>query len=177
VNIELPRSILGRSDSEMAARLLLVVAVAIIIAAQLFEHVGGFRPCELCLLERKTWYFAAPAALAALFVLHVGRPGLARLLLAVMALVFVLNAGLAFYHAGMEWGWWTGPASCTGAVNLATDPEALLRQVQTEDVVRCDVAQFRLLGISFAGYDCLMSLAAAVVAIVGARGRQWFAAA
>jgi disulfide bond formation protein DsbB len=165
----LPAALFGRSRSEAAARLLLAMALGIAAAAQLFEHVGGFRPCELCLIERLAWYVTAPAALAALAALHFDRRGLARLLLAAMALVLLANAGLAFYHAGLEWGWWTGPASCTGAVNLANDPDALLRQVLTEQVVRCDVAEFRLLGLSFAGYDVLMSLTAAVIAVVGAR--------
>lgn len=167
MQIQLPDQPAGQS-----ALALFALALAVFVAALLFEHIGGFRPCELCLIERKPWYLALPLSLLALVALRFGRNGLGRLLLATMALLFLLNAGLAAYHAGVEWGWWPGPSSCTGAAVLATNPEDLLSWTETNQIVPCDVAQFRLLGLSFAGYNVFMSLAAALVALYGALARR-----
>lgn len=153
-----------------AAALLLAASLGVIIAAMLFEHVGGYRPCELCYLERKPWYFAAPASLLAVLALRLGREAPARLLLGILALLFVLNAGLAGYHAGIEWNWWAGPSSCTGsgAAPLGGGPGGLLASLETIRIVPCDVAQFRLFGLSFAGYNFFMSLGVALIALAGA---------
>ena len=44
----------------------------------------------------------------------------------------------------------------------------LLKQLQTVNVVRCDEAAWRFLGLSLAGYNVLISLALAAVAAWGA---------
>jgi len=51
---------------------------------------------------------------------------------------------------------WAGPAHCTGA---GIDPRA------TFQIIRCDEAQWRLFGISLAGYNAVVSLAVAAAAI------------
>ena len=38
-----------------------------------------------------------------------------------VGLGFVLNAGFGVHHAGVEWGWWAGPAGCSGAGDLTSD--------------------------------------------------------
>ena len=37
--------------------------------------------------------------------------------LGVLALVLLFGAGLAAYHAGIEWKWWPGPQDCSGPLN------------------------------------------------------------
>jgi len=149
---------------------MLLGGVSVIVAALLFEHVGGFRPCELCLIERKPWYFAAPGGFLALFALKQGRSGFTQLLLGVMAVLFILNAGLAFYHSGVEWKWWLGPSSCTGDALSALGGGGVgnfLDSLNDIQIVRCDEAQFRLFGLSFSGYNTLMSAAMALIALSG----------
>ena len=50
-----------------------------------------------------------------------------------------------------------------------TKQGCLLEQLQTVQVVRCDEAAWRLLGISLAGYNVLISLALAAIAAFGLR--------
>ena len=42
----------------------------------------------------------------------------ARILLLLVALAFLINAGLGIYHAGVEWKWWPGPTTCAGGFDL-----------------------------------------------------------
>lgn len=152
-----------------SAALVFALAVAIVLAALGFEHIGGYKPCPLCLIERKSWYFALPAGLLTLLALKINRPGFAKLLLVVIAVMFISNAGLAGYHAGVEWKWWAGPTSCTGGdlTPLGGGTGGLLGALTKTTVVRCDVAQFRMFGLSFSGYNFLMSLLAAAIALLG----------
>ena len=89
--------------------------------------------------------------------------------LAVIALATLGNAGLAAYHAGVEWGFWQGPTACTGPVGNLGSAGNLLERLDTVKVVRCDEVQWKFLGLSLAGYDVLISLLMAAIAAWGAK--------
>ena len=95
-------------------------------------------------------------------------PLAARVLLGVLALGFVVNAGLGIYHSGIEWGWWPGPDACSGMAPLAQSPAEMLESLNRPSVVRCDAAALRILGLSLAGYSALLSAFLALLAAVGA---------
>ncbi len=63
--------------------------------------------------------------------------------LAVIAGLMLWNAGLAGYHAGVEWKWWPGPNTCGGAPDLGGGGN-LLKQLQSINVVRCDEAAWTI---------------------------------
>ena len=140
------------------------LSLATILAALGFEHLGGYAPCQLCLMERYAYYFAVPAALLALILARMGLNGAARVLLVLIALAFMGNAALAIYHAGAEWKWWPGPATCGGGFDLKWGEGGI---VETP-VIRCDEAAWRFLGLSFAGWNAVVSAALAALAAFGA---------
>jgi disulfide bond formation protein DsbB len=72
---------------------------------------------------------------------------------------------MATYHAGVEWGFWPGPTACTGTGTGLSFND--LAAGSLKPVIACDAVQFRLLGISLAGYNALIS-AAIVVMLLGA---------
>jgi disulfide bond formation protein DsbB len=82
------------------------------------------------------------------------------------------SAALGAYHAGVEWRWWPGPTECSGPVSDLTVKGPLLDQLQSIYVVRCDEAAWRFLGLSLAGYNVLMSLAIAAIAVLGLLARK-----
>ncbi|HZP10641.1 disulfide bond formation protein B [Methyloceanibacter sp.] len=151
-----------------AAALVLVVALATILTALGFEHLGGYVPCPLCLEERYAYYFAIPVAALAVLLVRGENPGAARILLAAIALAFLANVGLAVFHAGVEWKWWPGPTECTGAFDLQWGQGGVV----DTPVIRCDEASFRFLGLSFAGWDALVSVFLAGAALWGAAHRR-----
>ena len=138
---------------------LLFSVIAVIAAALGFEHIGGYKPCELCLLQRWAYYFSIPAVFIGLALISAEMPRLAALVFFVVALAFLVNAGVGVYQAGAEWKFWPGPAACSGQQGLATNAGNLLEQLQTTSVVRCDEPQIRIFFLSFAGWNVLISLA------------------
>lgn len=152
----------------VASALVFVVAGVTILAALAFEHFGGYAPCPLCLEERYAYYFAVPAA-ALVYLFARGRStGFSRILLALIALAFLANAALGVYHSGIEWKWWAGPGECSGAFELQWGEGGIV----DTPVIRCDEASWRLLGLSFAGWNAVISAFLAIVAAYGASRRR-----
>lgn len=137
----------------------LLVAVAAILAALAFERIGGYRPCPLCLMQRWAYYAGIPAIFAALVLLASGRRSASALLLFAVSLGFLANAGLGVYHAGAEWGFWPGPDTCAAAAGGVSTGTGSLADVLKgpSPVVRCDRAPWTFLGLSFAGWNVVVS--------------------
>jgi disulfide bond formation protein DsbB len=148
----------------------LLFALAIILAALGFEHIGGYTPCPLCLQQRYAYYAGIPLLFLALVSLAADKKGVSSLLFALVGLAFLANAGLGTYHAGAEWGFWPGPETCAAAPQkLSLSAKDLLAPSTSMGVVRCDQAAWRFLGISFAGYNVLISLLIAYGCAVATR--------
>jgi disulfide bond formation protein DsbB len=151
-----------------ASAVVLVVAAATILAALAFEHLGGYAPCPLCLEERYAYYFAVPAAAAAYVAALYYANGVARILLLLIALAFLANMVAGIYHAGIEWKWWEGPAACSGAFELEWGEGGIV----DTPIIRCDEASWRFLGLSFAGWNAVISGFLAAVAAWGVLHRH-----
>ncbi|MDW3204494.1 MAG: disulfide bond formation protein B [Alphaproteobacteria bacterium] len=134
------------------------VSAAILATANIFEHVFGYVPCQLCLYQRLPWWVALGLGCLAALVIK-ARPTLA-LLIAITALIAVaVGAGIAGYHAGVEYQFWPGPSGCSGTASLSGDlSQALSKVSEGPTGPSCDEAPWSLFGISMAGYNFLLSL-------------------
>src|SRR6202521_2264524 len=160
---------LAREPVRIAAIAVALGGAAAILGAFYFQYGLGLAPCPLCLEQRIAFYFAIPLALIAAFADLRGAPrALVTAALVLIALAMLLNAGLGVYHSGVEWKFWLGPADCSGPVTRLGRASDLMRQLQNVTVVRCDEAAWRFLGLSLAGYNALISLALAGIALWGA---------
>jgi disulfide bond formation protein DsbB len=147
-----------KSESYRTGAAMLLLAAAVIIAALLFEHVGGYRPCEVCLMQRWSYYLGIPALFAALVVLSAEHPKAAAALFLLVALGFLANACIGVWQAGFEWQFWPGPDACTGTFEMSAKGGLdLLKRLGETTVVRCDQPSFRMFGLSFAGWNAVIS--------------------
>jgi disulfide bond formation protein DsbB len=153
----------------LAAGAVAIIGLGAILGALFFQHVIGLPPCPLCLEQRLAYYVSIPLAALVLLGVSVGSSRKVQILALVVITGFMLwNAGLGVYHSGVEWHWWAGPQDCAGQVNSFGPAGGLLQQMQNQRVVRCDEAAWRFLGLSLAGYNALISVALAAVALWGA---------
>ncbi|MEP1441605.1 MAG: disulfide bond formation protein B [Hyphomicrobiales bacterium] len=156
--------------NRVSALFILIFASLVLAGAWAFQLIGGYQPCALCLQQRLPYYTGIAVALA----LVVGAPRLLsskvqRLLFVVLALIFVVSLFFAIRHAGVEWKWWLGPAGC-GAGDLTTSiaPLGSVEADPNQIPVFCDEAALRVLGLSFAGWNAVASLALLIAALKGA---------
>jgi disulfide bond formation protein DsbB len=151
------------------ALLVTLLALAAIAGAWMFEW-AGYLPCELCLKQRWAYYAGVPvAALVSIAVAARAPRGLVVAGFVLVALIFAGSAVFGAYHAGVEWGFWQGPTDCTGTLSKAASVDDFMQQLQTTHVVRCDAVAIRILGLSLAGWNAVVSALIVALSIAGAR--------
>ena len=159
---------LGTSTALRAGIAILAIAAATIAGAFVFQALG-YAPCELCLKERIPYYAGMAVALPTVVLAARGPRRLLPVCFAALFLIFAASAVFGVYHAGVEWGFWPGPSSCTGAIGRATSMQDFLHQLNNAKVVRCDAVAIRILGLSLAGWNAVISALLAGIAAVGFR--------
>lgn len=150
---------------------IMIIAAATLAAAWFFQLGLEIRPCPLCLEQRYAYYLILPLSTLIAFAATKDVPcALLIAGLAIIALAALGNTGLATYHSGVEWGFWKGPAECTGSIVNLGSAINLLERLDSVKVIRCDEAQWRFLGLSLAAYNVLISLTVVVIAVYGIVG-------
>jgi len=135
------------------------VSLALIIGALLFQYVGHYPPCEMCHWQRWPHIVCAVIGLGGGLLSAAGilPARLSPAIAALAVLAIAVSGGLGVFHAGVEWHFWPGPTACTTGFHMEPG--------QTIDwnapVPHCDIAAWRLFGISMAGYNAIISLGAA----------------
>jgi disulfide bond formation protein DsbB len=152
--------------------LLLALGMAVVVGTALgFQYIGGYIPCALCLLQRQPYYYAIPIAILGALTSLFGLPNwIGRALLLAAGILMVVGAGMGVYHAGVEWHFWAGPATCsTSAGSMTQNAGDLLTELNTITGPSCTDAALRVLGLSFAGWNVIASLVLAAFAFIGVR--------
>ncbi|MER0239256.1 disulfide bond formation protein B [Fulvimarina sp. MAC8] len=159
---------------QSAAAIMLLIGTSITVGtALLFQYVGGYIPCALCLEQRIPYYIAIPVALLAMIAAG-GRAKaiLVRGLLIVLGLLMLWSLYLGVFHAGVEWGYWPGPAECSGGGGGNLMGGDLLATIDAVRAPSCDEAAGRFLGLSFAGWNAIASAVLASIALGAAIARS-----
>jgi disulfide bond formation protein DsbB len=155
------------------AAFLAIVMAATVGGALAFQHIGGYIPCKLCYEQRIPYYVGVPLMALAFLSAAFSLPSwLTRLLLLAGALLMVYSLYLGVHHAGIEWGWWAGPTDC-GVVEppASGGSGGILDQIDKVVPPSCDKAALRILGLSLAGWNAVVSLVLALVAFRGAAAK------
>lgn len=143
----------------LARAIALLIPAALLAGAWGSQLIGGLYPCEMCHWQRWPHYAAlVPAALA--FIL---RDRARTVAVALAAALIAASGAIGVFHAGVEHRWWEGVTSCASTVEASGDP---LAAILDAPIVRCDVPQWTLGGVSLAGFNALFSLGGALTIFV-----------
>ena len=152
-------SVIYKQPAYRWGSLTLFVAIAIILGALGVEHIGGYKPCPLCLQQRYAYYAGIPVLFIALILLSAEQRRFAMALLFFVSMVFLANAAFGVYHAGAEWGFWAPPTTCGGTGQALPDSGSkLLSALRNAEVVDCGKPALIILGLSLAGWNAVVSL-------------------
>ncbi|NIJ17600.1 disulfide bond formation protein B [Sphingobium vermicomposti] len=147
----------------LARAIAFAVPLLLLGGAYASQYLGGLHPCEMCWWQRYPHMAAVPLALIAYVVKQ--RPCVSALFVGLAGLAIGVSGGIGLFHAGVEYGWWEGLTACA-TTSIGGGSADILNQIMAAPITRCDVAPWTLLGISLAGYNGLLSGAAAL-AILG----------
>ena len=86
-----------------------------------------------------------------------------RVTLLILFLIFISSTVLAFYHFGIEEGFFNESLACTtGDLSKTLSKEELLQQLK-QNSISCKNVSFRILGLSLAAINTIFSLVLSVI--------------
>ena len=143
----------------------LIVILAIIsltiISALIIQYWLGHDPCKLCLYERIPYFLSMLLLIKIIFIKKYE-----RIILLILFLVFMSSTTLAFYHFGIEQGFFSESLACTtGDLSKTLSKEELLEQLK-QNRINCKDVSFRILGFSLAAINTIFSLVLSVIFIM-----------
>ena len=143
----------------------LIVILAIIsltiISALIIQYWLGHHPCKLCLYERIPYFLSMLLIITIIFIKKYE-----MVILLILFLVFMSSTALAFYHFGIEQGFFSESLACTtGDLSKTLSKEELLEQLK-QNRISCKDVSFRILGFSLAAINTIFSLILSVIFIM-----------
>ena len=140
----------------------LFVILAIIslttISTLIIQHWLGHEPCKLCLYERIPYFLSILLIIKIIFI-----EKYKKITLLILFLVFMCSTVLAFYHFGIEQGFFSESLACTsGDLSKTLSKEELLQQLKLNSI-SCKDVSFRILGLSLAAINTIFSLILSVI--------------
>ncbi len=151
--------------SRVVALFVLAVSVLALATAFVAQYGFGLKPCILCVTQRVP--FAVAGALAGVALLRSMGEKVRRLLMVVAGLAFLINAGIAVYHVGVEQKWWV--SGCAASADKAVDVNDLTAMMSQPVEARCDEPAWAFHGITMAAMNIVFSGGLALVTLVLAR--------
>ena len=148
------------------ARNLAVALPALLLGGAYIAQYGfDLYPCEMCWWQRWPHFAAVPLAALA----FVARP--IRFWVVLAGLAILLSGAIGGFHAGVEYGWWQGITACARIV--PSDPgSSALEAIMNTPMISCNEAQWRLWGISLAGFNFLFSVVGGLAVLALALRRE-----
>ena len=150
----MPQTMIGAGNPRGMLLAILVISLAALATALAGQYLFGLQPCILCLYERVPWALAALVAAVGL-VGWSGRRG--SVPIALCAAIFAAGGALAFYHMGVEQHWWGSIAGCGGLPVSGLTLDDLRPETLATGLKPCDRVDWRLFGLSLAGYNAIAS--------------------
>ena len=128
------------------------ILILSLFSAYYIEFVLGHKPCKLCIYQRYP-YFISILLLINIFFLK----KLVRLCLLFLSLVSLFGSILAFYHFGIEQGFFSESIICEAPIldeNLTK--KEILKQL-SEKAISCKIVTFKVFGLSLASINTIFS--------------------
>ena len=137
---------------------LLFVISASLVAAFIIQYELGHQPCKLCIYQRIPYILSIFLIIELIFFKKNEKTTLLLL-----SLIFILSAILAFYHFGIEQGFFTESLVCESKnLSETLTKDQLLEQLR-QNTISCKDVSFRVLGLSLASINIIFSLILSVI--------------
>ena len=142
---------------------LIVIFVVIsltITSALIIQYWLGHEPCKLCLYQRIPYFLAILLIIKIFFFKKYE-----KITLLILSLIFIGSAALAFYHFGIEQGFFNESLACTAPDLSKTLSKEQLMELLKQNSVSCKDVSFKILGLSLATINTIFSFFLSVIFI------------
>ena len=150
--------------SKRSNNIFLIVIFAVIsltiISALIIQYWLGHEPCKLCLYQRIPYFLAILLIIKIFFFKKYE-----KITLLILSLIFIGSTALAFYHFGIEQGFFNESLACTTPDVSKTLSKEQLMELLKQNSVSCKDVSFKILGLSLAAINTIFSLFLSVIFI------------
>ena len=137
---------------------ILIIIFFSLISVFIIEFVLGHEPCKLCVYQRIPYVIAILLISTILFLKKYK-----KIILFLLFIIFVISSILAFYHFGIEQGFFNESMLCESNNSLKTlNKEELLKQLEQTNI-SCKDVSFKIFGLSLATINTIFSIALSVI--------------
>ena len=136
-----------------------VISLAI-ISALIIQYWLDHEPCKLCLYQRIPYFLAILLIIKIFFFKRYE-----KITLLILSLMFIGSTALAFYHFGIEQGFFNESLACTTPDVSKTLSKEQLMELLKQNSVSCKDVSFKILGLSLAAINTIFSLFLSVIFI------------
>jgi len=139
--------------------IILFISLISIISALYIEYILQYEPCKLCIYQRLPY-------IAAIFISIVGfNYSTNDKILIITIMVFVISTIISGYHFGIENNFIQEFSSCTNNSLDVSNKSKLLESLNKSMPVDCKDATFKILGISLAAINTILSILIVIFSI------------
>ena len=139
---------------------ILIFIFSVLMSAYIIEYQLGHQPCKLCLYERIPYFLSILLILKIFFI-----KSYEKVTLLILSLVFVISSVLAFYHFGIEQGFFDESLTCTAPeLSKVLSKEQILEQLKQNNI-SCKDVSLRIMGLSLAAINTIFSLILSLIFI------------
>ena len=138
--------------------IILFIILGALVSAFIIEYGLGHKPCNLCIYERVPYIISIFLILELLFIKkHI------KTTLLLLSFVFIVSTVLAFYHFGIEQGFFSETFLCENKnLSEAISKEQLLEELK-QSAISCKDVSFKVIGLSLASINTIFSLILSVI--------------
>ena len=136
----------------------LIFLSLVLMSAYILEYKFGHRPCKLCIYERIPYIMSILLLITILFFKKYKKN-----ILLILSIIFLSSTILAFYHFGIEQGFFNESLACTtNGLSENITKEELLKQL-SQNSISCKDVSFKIFGFSLASINAIFSLILTVI--------------
>ena len=131
-----------------------------LIAAFIIQYGLGHQPCKLCIYQRIPYLLSVFLIIELIFFKKNEKTTLLLL-----SIIFFVSTILAFYHFGIEQGFFTESFICESTSFSETLTKDQLLEQLKQNAISCKDVTFKILGLSLASINVIFSFVLSIIFI------------
>ena len=147
-----------KEKTNLYLKVIFFIIVSTIFFAYMIEYGLGHKPCNLCLYQRIP-YIVSIFLIIEIIVIK----KYIKITLALLSFIFFLSACLAFYHFGIEQGFFNESLVCESQKLSGTVSSEQLLEELKNNTVSCKDVNFQVFGLSLATINIIFSIILSVI--------------
>lgn len=150
---------MSKTINKVILNLILLFSIFALFAAYFIQYILGHEPCNLCLIQRIPYILSI-----ILITLNFIIKKYEKILLIILAVIFLFATFISFYHFGIEQGFISESFVCSVSSENILSKEEILNELNKK-IISCKDVYFRVFGLSLASINTIFSLTLSVITL------------